>query len=266
MSSAKRRTATLLAAAVSLFAAATAQARTDGSRPISIGVYSAITSVPAATLDAVGADNVAGPAQFGVARFSGKRLMKNGKPQFIAASLAWCPHCAANSWAITVALLRFGTFAKLRTIDTGTFFAKQGGKPPFSHTKGLSFLNSGYESEYLTFTPIIAEDLKGETFQTPTKAQARALKFSKNGFPATNIGGLYGTVGSGYGPEYLRGAKLTHQQIANAIHKPSTAIAKRIGGLANFFSAAICELTGGQPADVCTSPGVQAGKAKLPTG
>jgi hypothetical protein len=128
----------------------------------------------------------------------------------------------------------------------------------------LSFLNSGYESDYITFTPIIADDLQGRTFQKPTKSQARALKFSDDGFPATNIGGLYGTVGSGYGPEYLKGAKLTPQQIANATHDPSSPIAKRIGGLANFFSAAICELTGGQPEDVCTSAGVQAGKQKLP--
>jgi hypothetical protein len=259
------RAAALCATLAVTISPAAASARTDGSTPISPGVYDAVTTVPVATLDAVGAKNVAGPLQFGVAKLNDGAITRNGKPVFLSANLAWCPHCAANSWAIVVALERFGDFAKLRVLDTGTYFANHGGHPGFSHTKGISFLNNGYTSPYLEFDAVIVEDLKGRKFQKLTTAQKAALKFTDGGYPATNIGGLYGTVGSGYGPESLRGAKLTPQKIANALHNPSSPIAKRVDGLANFFSAAICRATGNMPEDVCSSPGVQAGATKLPT-
>ena len=46
---------------------------------------------------------------------------------------------------------------------------------------------------------------------------------------------------------------------------PSSPIAKQVLGAANMMTAAICELTGGQPANVCTAPGVAAAAATLPT-
>lgn len=244
--------------------AAPAQARTDGSKPISVAVFAAATSVPVSTLDAVGAARVSRPAQFGREKLTDGPLIKDGKPEILSASLSWCPHCAANSWAIAVALDRFGSFSKLRTINTGTYHARNGAKPGYSYTKGLSFTAAGYSSEYITFTPVVVQDLEGRPVKQLTAAQKSALGFSLNGFPAMNIGGLYGTVGSGYAPGYLRGAKLTHLKIARAMHDPASPIAKRIGGLANFISAGICKATGGVPADVCTSTGVKAGEAKLP--
>ena len=257
--------AALAAALILAVVPAAAAARTDGSTPMSIGVYDALTSVSQATFNTVGAKHVSDPAQFDVEKLSGKPLTRNGKPVFLTGNLAWCPHCAANSWAIALALLHFGEFTRLRTIDTGTYYGSHGGPKATDHTKGISFFNAGYNSDYVVLQSVVYNDLRARKLQPFSPAQKQAVKFAGGSFPVTNIGGLYGTVGSGYDPIYLKGAGLSHQQIANLLNRPTSAIAKRVDGLANFFTAAICRATNGQPADVCGTPGVKAGAKKLPS-
>ena len=53
-------------------------------------------------------------------------------------------------------------------------------------------------------------------------------------------------------------------EIAAALADPDDPIAKAVNGSANILTAAICEATEGQPAAVCTSPGVTAAAAALP--
>ena len=45
----------------------------------------------------------------------------------------------------------------------------------------------------------------------------------------------------------------TWAQIAAALHDPSSAIAQGALGAANYMTAAICKMTGDQPASVCSS-------------
>ena len=45
---------------------------------------------------------------------------------------------------------------------------------------------------------------------------------------------------------------LTWAQIAADLHDPSSPVAKAVLGTANYMTAAICELTGDQPASACT--------------
>ena len=54
----------------------------------------------------------------------------------------------------------------------------------------------------------------------------------------------------------------TWSQIAAALRDPSSAVAKRIGGSANYLTAAFCKLTGDQPATACT-PAVRALESRL---
>lgn len=44
---------------------------------------------------------------------------------------------------------------------------------------------------------------------------------------------------------------------------PSSPVARDIDGAANIISAAICKLTNGQPASVCSSAGVTAAAGSL---
>jgi hypothetical protein len=54
-----------------------------------------------------------------------------------------------------------------------------------------------------------------------------------------------------FDPQVLQGK--TWAQIAAALHDPSSEIAQGALGAANYMTAAICKMTGNQPASVCSS-------------
>ena len=66
-----------------------------------------VTSVPAATLDQVGGGTVTAPPT----TISGAALTSGGKPEMLYIGAEYCPYCAAERWAMIVALSRFGTFS-----------------------------------------------------------------------------------------------------------------------------------------------------------
>ena len=66
-----------------------------------------------------------------------------------------------------------------------------------------------------------------------------------------------------YNPPILAGMSM--QQIAAAMRNPSSPICQAILGTANNVTAAICQDTNGEPASVCSSPGVMAAAKHLPT-
>jgi Domain of unknown function (DUF929) len=183
-------------------------------------------------------------------------------------NLAWCPHCAANSWALAVALSRFGTLTGLRVIDSGTYYCRLVAGPCalvagpcFPHTHGLSFLSAGYQSSYLSFSSLVLQDTHGHNVEMPTRREFSAISaFDPQGqTPAVDIGGGYAFLNSGYSPGALAGK--TWPQIAGALADPHNPIAQKIDGLANLFSAAICKATKNRPARVCRSSGVSAAGA-----
>jgi Domain of unknown function (DUF929) len=100
----------------------------DGSLPAPASVARLVTHVPATVLDKVGAGQVSGQTTFMVSKLHGAVLRSAGKPELLATIFAWCPHCAAHSWSLAVALSRFGTLSRVRVLDTGTFY------PQFHHT------------------------------------------------------------------------------------------------------------------------------------
>ena len=59
----------------------------------------------------------------------------------------FCPFCAAERWALTAALSRFGTFTGLGLIHSSP-------TDVYPSTPTLSFYKSGYTSKYVTFTPV----------------------------------------------------------------------------------------------------------------
>jgi hypothetical protein len=46
---------------------------------------------------------------------------------------------------------------------------------------------------------------------------------------------------------------LTWAQIASDLKNPDSQVAKAINGTANYITAAICKMTGNQPASACTA-------------
>jgi hypothetical protein len=243
--------------------AAAAAPRSDGSEQASPEVFRLVTSVPAGTLDAVGAGGMSSGLE--VLKLPGPVLMSGGRPGLLMSYAAWGPPAAADSWALAVALSRFGSFAALRTIDTGTYRCGCLEHPRYPHTQGLSFFQTPYTSSFLTFSPIVSQDVSGRPLQTPIGQQSGALdSLGSFGPPflAIDVGGAYGFLGAGYSPAVL--AHMSPLQIAQSLAGPTNPLARRIDGLANLFAAAICTVTYGQPQSVCSSGGVTAaGNARL---
>jgi hypothetical protein len=254
----------LLASFALLVSVAGAAQRTDGSTPAPPQLVQLVANVPVSTLNRVGAGDILGPPDFTVVRLH-RALRSGGVPELLTLNLAWCPHCAANSWALAVALSRFGTLTGLGSLDTGTHYCMLSHDPclltPFPcypNTHGLSFLNAGYQSPYLRFAAVVLQDVRGHNLERPTPAEIAVLRrFDPQGqTPAIDVGGQYGFVNSGYDPGTL--ARKTWTQIAGSLADPHNPIARHVDGLANLFTAAICRVTKGRPGEVCTSRGVVA--------
>jgi hypothetical protein len=224
------------------------------------------TSVPAAALDTVGAGQVSATP----AKISGSPLTSGGKPEMLYIGAEYCPFCAAERWAMIVALNRFGTFNGLSTTHSA---AKNGSgdAEPYPNTSTWTFYRSSYTSTYVTFTPVetytnVPDASNGfyTPLQSPTAAQLALLnKYdSANGgsIPFIDFGNKFLIVGASYDPGVLAG--LTWSQIANDLHNTGSPVAKGVLGTANYITAAICSLTGDQPASACT-PVVKSLQAKL---
>ena len=229
-------------------------------------VLGQLTSVPAATLDQVGAGTTAANPT----SITGAALTSGGKPEVLYIGAEYCPYCAAERWAMIVALNRFGTFSGLAPIRSA---AKDGGgnAEPFPLTPTWTFAKATYTSSFLTFTPVegytnIPDKATGfyTVLQPPTAAQQALLNKYDAAFqgaiPFIDYGNRYMSVGASYNPAILSG--LTWAQIADDLHDPSSTVAKSVLGTANFATAAICSLTNDQPASACTAT-VRALQAKL---
>ncbi len=218
---------------------------TKGALPAS--VQSNLT-VPPATLAAVGIGSSSTQA---LKPITGPALTSGGKPEMLYIGAEWCPYCAAERWAMAVALKRFGTFTPLKGVHSSA-------TDVYPNTATLTFYQSTYTSKYLVFTPVENQDVNKDTLVTPTAAQqALWTKYAPpgNGYPFIDIGNRF-LAGVTYSPQVLQG--LSWEQISTDLHNPSSAVAKGANGSANLFTAAICKITNNQPASVCTAPPVSA--------
>ena len=229
-----------------------------GTTALSSQVVAAL-SVPTATLDAVGSPSGdVLPTKTG----NGTVLKAaDGKPLITYIGAEYCPFCAAERWAVAVALSRFGTFANLQ----GTHSSDS---DEFPDTQTLSFYGSSYSSPYIDFQPVEEEtnqpDGNGyQALQTPTAAEnALVAKYDTQGsIPFLDIANRYVITGSSYSPQVLQG--LSRSQIAADLSNPDSTVAQAIDGTANDITAAIAAVTGNQPASVGSSATIAAIEQKL---
>ena len=239
-------------------------------------VVSTVTSVPASTLDKVGNGGSAVTAKPIPVKGTATALTSGGKPEMVYEGAEYCPYCAAERWAMIVALSRFGTFSGLQTIRSAT---RNGGgtAEPYPATPTWTFAHTTYTSKYLTFTPVeaytnIPDTSTGfyTTLQTPTAAQTALLtkydappyvaSADAGSIPFVDFGNKSLIIGASYNPGILSG--LSWSQIAADLSNPNSSVAKSIDGVANYMTAAICKMTGNQPASACT-PAVQSLEGSL---
>jgi Domain of unknown function (DUF929) len=182
----------------------------------------------------------------------------NGKPEFFYAGAEYCPFCAAQRWAVVVALSRFGTFNKLnQTTSSAT--------DSFPNTASFTFYQSSFSSQYIYFDSVEQttnqpDGAGGYTaLQTPTAVQQNLIHTydgppylsSAGSIPFIDIANKYAMQGANYSPQVL--ANLTWGDIANKLSDSNSDVTKGIIGSANYLTAAICQVTNQQPASVCTS-------------
>jgi hypothetical protein len=217
-----------------------------------------ITSLPATELNKVGGGPTGTAAVVPLKAITGPALTLNGKPEMLYIGAEFCPFCAAERWSMVVALSRFGTFSNLHFIHSTP-------NDIYSNTSTLTFYKSTYTSPYLSFLPLETEDVAEKPLQQLTPAQnALLVKYTHSSFPFVDVGGKYIVDQAQYLPSVLGSPQtqdathhgLSWQQIAADLKNPSNPVAQEIIGAANHITAAICQVTGGQPASVCKSTSV----------
>jgi thiol-disulfide isomerase/thioredoxin len=220
-------------------------------------VVKQITSVPDATLASVGTGSTYKNA-IQTIKDNPALLTRNGKPVITYVGAEYCPYCAAERWALTVALSKFGTFKNLGFIHSSATDVDPS-------TPTLTFYKSSYTSNYVEFDPVEAQTVTKATLEKPTKQQSALMaKYDAppyvpdssydGSFPFVDFANKYVINGASYDPASLKG--LTWAQVAAALKDPSSPVAKGVDGAANLITAAICKATGGKPGNVCTSAGV----------
>jgi Domain of unknown function (DUF929) len=221
-------------------------------------VVQALATIPAATFDTIGYQSGVG----GLKAIPGTPVKQGGKPLIAYLGADYCPYCAAQRWPLVTALQRFGTFTNLGATHSSSVDV-------FPNTPTFSFHGAGYTSKYIAFNgvEVATNQVQGNTYaplDTPTALESSlAHKFDPGGtIPFTYLGS-YASTGASYNPQILAG--MTMQQIAQAARNPVSPQSQAILGTANMLTAAICKQTGGQPANVCSAPGVTAAAKHLPS-
>ena len=226
-------------------------------------VVAAVTSVPAAVLDQVGAGSGVTPPK----RIDGPALTADGKPRVLYVGAEYCPYCAAERWSMVVAMSRFGSFSGLGQTASAA-------QDVFPSTPTLSFHGSSYTGQTVAFTGVETESnvvsgsgyaaldsLSAADEQVFATYNAPPYVESGGSIPFVDIGGKYLISGASFTPQLLHG--LTHEQVAAALADPTSPVAQSVDGAANVITAAVCTTTQQQPAAVCGSAGVQAAAKTL---
>ena len=231
-------------------------------------VVDKVTSVPASALNTVGSGGGAFTGKIQAISGNPAPLTASGKPELLYIGAEYCPYCAAERWAMIVAMSRFGTFSGLATVKSAVTNGA-GEQEPFPGTPTWTFAHARYSSQYLAFSEVelstnIPDTSTGgyTALQTPTSAEQALLnKYDappyvpspaySGSIPFLDFGNKYVSIGAGYDPGVLSG--LSWSTIAGDLSNPDSPVAKAVDGTANNLTAAICSMTGNKPATACTA-------------
>jgi hypothetical protein len=216
-------------------------------------VVNIITAIPASDLDAVGQ----GTANNLIKPISGAALTgPSGKPQVFYLGAEYCPYCAAQRWSIIVALSRFGTWSGLQTTTSSS-------TDVYPNTVTFTFRNATFSSQYIDFVSVETTDRDQKPLQSPTASQQELVqKYNPEGsIPFVDFGNKFAFNGAMYSPDVISG--MSWLPVADSLKSTDTAQAKAILGSANLITAAVCKMTGDQPAAVCSGATIQDLEKKL---
>jgi Domain of unknown function (DUF929) len=241
--------------------------------PAPAAVVHDVTNIPASVYNKVGVNSTGTPVSPPTVLKGQPPLTLNGKsPSMLYYGAEYCPYCAAERWAMTAALSRFGTWSGLKiTASSHT--------DVFPETHTFSYYGATYTSPYINFSAIeqfstVPTASGFATLQNPTTEEKAVLtKYSSStylgagasssggiSFPFVDVNNVALFSGASYSPGILVG---NWSQIASGLNDPTNPATQAIVASANYFSASICASTKGQPGSVCKSPGVMAATKAL---
>lgn len=215
---------------------------------VTSAISAAATSMLAGTLDI---SAVSGPP----ATLTGAPLTNAaGLPEVLYVGGDFCPNCAATRWPLAIALSRFGTLSNVKTT-----YSADSDQP--SHLPTLSFHGSSYASQYVAFDGKEQADGARKPLDSLTAAETSLFdnfggspNGSAPGYPFIDFGGIWKQNGASFSPAALSG--MTPESVAASLSKPTTKPGSAIKASADVFTAIICQMDGGKPANVCTAAGV----------
>jgi hypothetical protein len=198
-----------------------------------------VTTVPATTLAQVNPGQAVTLLE--KVQKPGPLLTIDGKPAVVFVSEESCPFCAAERWALSVALSQFGTWNQLG-------ITKSSATDIYPNTATLSFRAVHYRSADLTLNTTELTDNVGQPLQAQTALDARLIASydvppyvnsadQSGAVPFLDIGNQYILAGAQYDPQVLAG--LSAAQIASQLATPSSPVAQAIDGAAKVIIAAI---------------------------
>jgi hypothetical protein len=236
-------------------------------------VVHAATTIPSSVYNAIGVNSPAVQVTAPIALINQPRMTLDGKtPAMIYYGAEYCPFCAAERWALVVALSRFGTWSNLKIITSS-----QTDVDPNTHS--FSFYGALFTSPYLTFRGIEANSdiptAEGsyEALQSPTSDEKAIIhKYSSPtyipdaiagavSYPFIDINNVALISGASFDPAKL--ANKSWSQIASGLSDPNNSSTQAIVATANYITAAICVATKSAPSSVCNSLGVRKASSAL---
>ena len=185
-------------------------------------------------------------------------LAREGKPEILYVGANYCPYCAAERWAVVMALSKFGTFSDLMGTSSSTSDVNPS-------TPTFTFYGSKYESHYLSF---VAVETAGNTaassgayprLESLTATQAALLNKwdappyvpaeDAGSVPFLDLGGKYVLIGSQYDASHIAGWTFT--AAASYLTDGNNATSRRLLAAAGQLTQSICTLTSDRPTSVC---------------
>jgi hypothetical protein len=204
-------------------------------------VVTQVISLPSSVLSEIGAGQAAtSPRPVN----SGPPLSIDDKPGIVFVSEESCPFCAAERWAVVIALAHFGTWSHL-----GATTSSSTDVDPSTAT--FSFRNATYRSPYLALRTTELANNVGHPLQALTPLDTELIGRydvppyvngvdQSGSVPFLDIDNRYILAGAQYDPQVLAGLSIS--QIASRLRDPDSPVAKAIDGSADVLIAAISQL------------------------
>lgn len=223
-----------------------------GTFPLTTAVVNQVANIPAKTIILAAEKEPTNTTPPDKLPASNPVLTLGGKPEVLYIGAEYCPYCAAERWALMMALGKFGTFSNVMGVTSSSTDVNPS-------TPTFSFYHSGYTSPYLSFVPVETE--------TNTRANLQSLTSGENAIytkwdvppyvqadeegsiPFVYIGGKFLITGVSYDGSSLAGKQML--AAVKIMTSGTSTISKDAEAVAGYLVSDLCTLTHNKPAGVC---------------